>query len=431
MIAFLAFFSILVAGSGYVEAQSYCSGDIWSNAYSSIYYNTRWSPSAVSSSGKYMVCPGTTFSVVDISTVWFLCSNDEWIDNDRPNLQAWIYNSDTGAKLSESGNYDIVRGYERWQIIGPSSRTIGSYLYSSGSPSTRYFTVYTFNNPGNYKVWIDLNNAFCRRPYFACPWLGGTWRSHICDRGALWYMYEIEGWDPLKEYSIVVVNPSISVTNKASETAAAGSQILLHWKIKNDGNVEAKISIASDCGGWSCSFLGYSGGTIYVPAGAEYCFILNVTVPDTQGVSNNVGVKITYDDNYGLTCIAPKTLSSYTLVVVPFGGTTTTTSTTTTMIPTPTPTPTVTPLPTPTPALKDVTFFYNVTDDYSPTLVCDLYADIYGTWEIYDTKTVSNGGTVHFTVPSVAAGTYSWNVNCTDNAGKSDWGDSTWKTVIA
>lgn len=360
------------------------------------FYNVDFNPGYKYSSGKYLICSGTTMSVVDISEFNFLCS-DTVEFSQLPIIIGWTYDSDTWERKAIAGNADLVSSVDRWDVYGPGSKTIGTTLEKR--PAKDNFQVYTFSNPGNYKVWIDMIHAYCNYPAnYSCPWLGGSWRSTICRWGVVDTVSEAEGWVRSREYDIMVMkDPSIDVKNKPKITVSRGKQLLLPWKIINNGSVITRVTVEADCNGWPCSFLGYSGGTIELYPGDVYCLILNVSVSNELGVKNNVGIRATYDDYYDMSCFAPHTVGSYTEI--------TTTE-------------------------KALTFAYTVTDDNSVLLDCNLYNDIDGTWSKKDSQAVINGSVAYVNVPSIGRGSYTWNVNCTDSTGKSAWAEKTWRVVI-
>ena len=243
-------------------------------------------------------------------------------------------------------------------------------------------------------------HAYCDNPsYYACPWLGGSWRNTICRYGVVDTLQESEGWVPIRSYDLVVIsNPSIDVKNKPSISVSRGKQSLLPWKIINNGSVKVNVRIASDCNGWACKFLGYSGGTIEIYPGDTYCLVLNVSVSSELGAKNKVGAKITYDDTYRLSCFLPQTIGSYTEV---------------------------------TTSEKALTYAYTVTDDDSDVMDCKLWTDISGDWGVYNTQAVVNDTVAYLNIPTIQKGTYKWNVNCTDKTGKSAWAEKTRRTIIS
>jgi len=209
---------------------------------------------------------------------------------------------------------------------------------------------------------------------------------------------EAEGWRPSREYDIVVMDdPSIDVKNKPSVSVSRGKPAFLSWRIINNGSVITRVSVDADCNGWQCSFLGYHGETITLYPGDVYCLILNVSVSNELGVKNRVGVRVTYDDGYDLSCFPPHMRESYTEV---------------------------------TAIEKALTFSYTVSDDNSKMLACNLYTDVDGAWGVYDRQLVVNGSVAYASIPSIKSGVYMWNVNCTDETGESAWAERTWKTVI-
>jgi hypothetical protein len=392
----LALFTIFYAGPAYAAGPADQCTHVFTMLPNMPFYNVDFNPGYKFSHGKYLVCSGTTLSAIDISEFNFLCS-DTVVSSRLPILIGWTYNSDTWERKAITGNAATVSSVDRWDVFGSGSKTIGTTL-NLHTPDDN-FDIYTFNSPGNYKVFIDMIHGYCDNPAdYACPWLGGTWRSSICRYGVVDTVNEAEGWVASRDYDIVVVeDPSLDVKNKPAISVSRGKQTFLPWKIINNGSVMTRVTVTSDCNGWQCGFLGYSGGTIELYPGDVYCLVLNVSVSNELGVKNKVGVKITYDDTYGLSCFSPRTIASYTEV--------TTTE-------------------------KALTLSYTVTDDNSNLLDCNLYTDIGGAWGKYDTQAVVNGSVAYVNIPNIGRGTYTWNVNCTDITGKSAWAENTWRTII-
>jgi len=399
VLIFFAMFSLLYAGSAYAAGPADQCTHVLTMLPNMPSYNIEFNKGyrIDSGSGKYLICSGTKMSAVDIVEFNFLCS-DTVVFSRLPILIGWTYNSDTWERKAIAGNSATVSSVERWDIMGAGSKTIGTILEEH--PSKDNFDIYTFDSPGNYKVYIDLIHAYCDDPaYYACPWLGGSWRNTICNYGVVDTLQESEGWAPIRSYDLLVVkNPSIDVKNKPSISVSRGKQLLLPWKIINNGSVKVNVRITSDCNGWPCTFLGYSGGTIDIYPGDTYCLILNVSVSNELGIKNKVGVKITYDDTYGLSCFPQQTIASYTEV---------------------------------TTSEKALTYAYTVTDDDSEVMDCTLWTDISGTWGEYNTQAVVNGTVAYMNIPTIQKGSYQWNVNCTDKTGKSAWAEKTRRTVIS
>ncbi|MFZ2456748.1 MAG: hypothetical protein WAX07_09755 [Candidatus Altiarchaeia archaeon] len=392
-----ALFSLLYAGSAYAAGPADQCTHVLTMLPNMPSYNIDFNKGYRIDSGKYLICSGTKMSAVDISEFNFLCS-DTTIFSRLPILIGWTYNSDTRERKGISGNSATVSSVERWDVMGAGSKTIGTLL--EDHPSKDNFDIYTFDSPGNYIVYIDMIHAYCDNPaYYACPWLGGSWRSTICNYSVVDTIQESGGWVPIQSYELKVVNnPSIDVKNKPSITVSRGKQLLLPWKITNNGSVKVNVRITSDCNGWACKFFGYSGGTIELYPGDTYCLNLNVSVSSGAGIKNNVGVKITYDDAYGLSCFPRQMVDSYTEV---------------------------------TSSEKALTYAYTVTDDNSDIMDCKLWTDLSGGWREYNTQAVVNGTVAYLDIPVIEKGSYRWNVNCTDKSGKSAWAEKTLRTMIS
>ncbi|MBW2980803.1 carboxypeptidase regulatory-like domain-containing protein [Candidatus Woesearchaeota archaeon] len=78
----------------------------------------------------------------------------------------------------------------------------------------------------------------------------------------------------------------------------------------------------------------------------------------------------------------------------------------------------------------DVTIQYNVTDDMAASLTCDVYSNTSGTWQIDTTQTVANGGWSTYNYLSLADGTYTWNVECSDGSNTAFAADFTFTVSI-
>jgi len=81
-------------------------------------------------------------------------------------------------------------------------------------------------------------------------------------------------------------------------------------------------------------------------------------------------------------------------------------------------------------AMWNLLFEYNVTDE-SKIESCSLYTDITGKWEKLITSGYISPGVNNFTIPSLYAGNYIWNVECTDTNGNTAFlEDKNWTFTI-
>ena len=259
----------------------------------------------------YVTCPGTTMRISGLRTYNIACSNDVLGTITTPSLFFWTYDSN-GNKLAMTHNsYGFASDVNRADVIGPSSSISGINL-SSSSPSTN--NIYTFNNVGAYTIYIDLMNSFCddATGKYACPWLGGSWRSPICSNTLvsthhIYTLAQAEGWINVTNYNIFVPSKSISLPNLSDVRGATSYNV--SFKITNNGIGKESIRIYRNCTWWSCSFIGYTEGReIILNEGQVYIIGLNANIDNIDPLAtptDRFGITVAYDDGYGLSCISP------------------------------------------------------------------------------------------------------------------------------
>jgi hypothetical protein len=270
--------------------------------------------------GAYIVVPNTKISLADISDIQYLCGNGA-PGQRGSNLIAWVYNTLSSVKLAMGhNNIEIDGGLKREDVIGGSSTKCGTpvlnafeMLLGYGMENEEINGIYNFVTPSNYTVFIDLISGYCgpndgyhypTTQNYVCPWLGGTKRSDNCGND--------EGWTPKQNFTVLVPNPDISIDAPAADPALKETKIQKSWTITNTGVGRINIAIEHDCGTWTCAFDAYNQGSqIPLEENEAYTVRLNITVVPEPLKTHKIGIKVTYDDGYGLKGIPPKTKTSY------------------------------------------------------------------------------------------------------------------------
>jgi signal peptidase I len=311
--------------------------------YNKNFYNT-YGDEVVMDNGTYVVPPGTTADLSDISEIEYFCGNGVSVPR-YSNLIAWVYNATSNRKLTMAyNNLEINSSLKREDVIGDNSTKCGTLVfnpiemfYEFGMENENMENIYTFTNPSTYKMFIDLISGYCapndvakyeQTQNYICPYLGGDPnRASICDDS---FGAHAEGWTPKENITILVPNPDITIAAPPSEANLSVTQIQKNWSINNTGLGKTTMNITFDCGNWTCAFDGYNGNPIPLEENEEYIpgITLNITIDPAQP-TGQVGIIITYDEDYGLNGVPPKTKTSY----ISLGNTnvTTTSSTTTTI----------------------------------------------------------------------------------------------------
>jgi hypothetical protein len=350
---------------------------------SSVAYTPSFSNYLISN-GKYIVCPGTSFSVSSPGTYNYLCNDGGVISDRGANLVAWVL--DRFGRVQAQGDNGVT----------PSSR-LGSNIQSTSTGCARdsvssSLSLSDFSSAGRYTLYVDLITGICNSPSLF-----------------------IRGWQNLAQYNVIVPGPSVNVYPLSSPITGTYT-FTTTWVIWNNGIGDTTFSLSKNCGGLSCRFIGYTeGSSITLAEGNVYYVSMEIT--PLVGQTNTVTVTASYDDSYGLSCIAGGSTIGQLTVIGQQPTTTTRVSTTTT-------TTTTTTLP---PGPKSVSFKYRVLDDYDTVLSCSLWTNKSGEWRVYETNPYVLNGTVStFSLPTIAKGSYEWSINCTNSLGLSGWAENKW-----
>jgi hypothetical protein len=287
---------------------------------SDVAYNIDFDNEHTIDNGAYIVVPNTKLSLTDISDIQYLCGNGANAPRGS-NLIAWVYDTRSSDKLAMGyNNIEISSALNRSNVIGPGSTTCGTpvlnafeMLLAYGMENEEINGLYNFVTPSNYTVFVDLISGYCgpndeygypTTQNYVCPWLGGTSRSNNCGN--------TEGWKPKQDFTVLVPGPDINIDAPTGEATLKQTQIQKSWTITNTGIGRINIAIEYDCGTWTCAFDGYNQGSpIPLEEKGAYTVRLNITaVPDTLA-THKIGIKVTYDDGYGLIGIPPKIKTSY------------------------------------------------------------------------------------------------------------------------
>jgi len=335
-------------------------------------------------SPDYVVCPGTKYTADSFGSYVMVCTDGDVVHERGVNLAAWVYRYGSLVAQADNG-------------VKPSSRMGKAISALTVDPCIRYsssdsLSLTDFAVSGHYNVYLDLLTSYCNSPS----------------------LY-ISGWQNIESYSVIVPGPSVSLTpNAASFTD--NSTFNMAWTINNNGVGRVSFSLSKNCGGLNCEFVGYNEGSIItINEGSSYVVAMSIT-PAIDS-TNTIRVTASYDDGYGMSCIAGRNTSAQCMVTGATPMTTVTSSPTTTthVVTTSTTTmllSTTSTIPTPIGSLRNVIFRYNVTDDSVDVFNCSFWINVSGVWKINQT---------HYNVPRfehktfilrMAPGMYAWTVNC-------------------
>ena len=296
---------LLIALSGASYAWNCGTCDYYQTWHTSaVAFTPSFSSSYALDGGNYVVCPGCSMSLRNIGAYYSdgSCGSTGTIVS---NLLAFTYKS--GSMLSRTSN-GLNTYYTREQIAasscGADTNPNPSYMWGYLTSVPNSMGVYTFSQNGTYQVYVDFEKTICCNyaggwKFFICSWSGGCWVAQTA-------------------YNIIVPAPATTVSAKSADIPDAGPSTVYHlyWNVTNTGIGKEKISFTRNCGTWSCSFSGYTEGTqVTVNEGSSYAVFMDVTTPSSMA-SANVGVTITYDDGYGLSCISSANTISLVNVTV-------------------------------------------------------------------------------------------------------------------
>jgi hypothetical protein len=312
------------------SACDYCKACIASahdlgSPLSDVTYSVGFNNEYTIDNGAYIVVPDTKVSLSDISRIQYLCGNGAPSQR-TSNLIAWIYNTSSSDKLAMGyNNIEINGALNRSNVISSTSTACGTpvlnafkMLLGYDMENTKIDGIFNFVTPSNYTVFIDLISGYCgpnnvynypTTQNYVCPWLGGTARSDNClDTNGK----RVEGWTPKQNFTVLVPYPDITIDAPSDEPAPKETSIQKSWTIRNTGIGRITMSIEYDCGNWTCAFDGYAQGSqIPLEENEAYTVKLNITTKHDELEKHRIGIKVTYDDGYGLKGIKEKIKTSY------------------------------------------------------------------------------------------------------------------------
>jgi hypothetical protein len=329
------------------RADTACTGDAHKlvTAPTSFVYNPHFHGAVAMDGVTYVLAPGTYFDINSIDEVYYACGNGVNLPR-SPNIFAWVYNATNNQKLARGqNNINIDSSLDREDLIGPSSQKDGEPVLNAFEMLLDYYmeneeinNVYTFTKPSKYTVYIDVVSGYCS-PNDAIGW--PLTQNYVCPSGigrtgvnlCFYRGREVDGWTALENLDVLVPNPDITITAPPSETNLSVANIQKTWTIKNTGLGKTTMNVTYDCGNWTCAFDGYDGKPIPLVENEAQDIKLDIIADLSDPAAHLVGIIVTYDEDYGLSAIPPKTETSYISLSSGNGTATTTLTTTTTTNP--------------------------------------------------------------------------------------------------
>jgi hypothetical protein len=310
---------IIGAGSPKCDPTTACAGDAHrlATAPTDLTYNDHFHGTYVLDNGTFAVAPGTYIEVNGIGNMKYWCGNGVNLTR-TSNLFLWVYNATNNQRLARGrNNIEIAGGLDREDLIGPSALTRGVPVTNAIQMLIQYYmentvinNIYTFNKSTRYSVYIDVVSGYCA-PNYNISW--PTTQNYVCPSGitrpgvnlCFWEGAEVDGWTHLKNYSVIVPGPDTSFVAPSNQTNLTGTTIQKSWTINNNGIGKITMNVTYDCGGWACSFQGYTAGSaIPLVENESRTLTLNITLGAAE-VNHLVSINTTYDEGYGLAAIAP------------------------------------------------------------------------------------------------------------------------------
>ncbi len=310
---------------------------IWSSAYSnhggfvskSIVYSKKFTKKYYLEGSSYKTCVGNSLNANIAGTIITECS-DGATSSRIPALLSWVYKD--GNKIATSNNNmfngccKIRKGTDRNNLINSvkgympeSSKTNCSCDISWVIGGSKSFNIYNFNSPGEYYLYLDYINAVSDSPDYICPGKGD-----LCVKRWGHKAINAKGISNLEQLKVSVIDPELnSVGNVISNANKNGSlwnlniikqgnkikrNFTIDWKIKNSGIGRVKIlNYSLNCpGNMNCSKI------TAVPLSLDEGKDITLTtvfemplVPETE----QINLSILYQNDYGLSCGANKTLN--------------------------------------------------------------------------------------------------------------------------
>lgn len=303
----------------------------------SVELNTKVEGNYENYNGQKVTCSGSTYEVNQIQSVTARCSNGI-TSTSTPPIVAFI-NRD-GAKVATNNNNmfgdsncQIGSGVTRQQIFGTAGLNTDNQGYRPENCNLRWqlggdssFTAHTFNQPGDYNVYVDYPNAISNSPDYICP--ARTDNNNLCDVGSI--SGDASGWNNVQTESVKVVNTEGTVqdtgfsTNVVDYTDNSG-EIFVRRKdytgdvtgtivFKNTGSGIIQIDgLDYTCpSNVDCSTIDdLSGGLEVQPGETEE---ISWEASPQERTTGNIQVELSYDDIYGLDCSPSQTITwKYTL----------------------------------------------------------------------------------------------------------------------
>lgn len=286
----------------------------------SVNLNTEFTDNYETYEGQKVACTGNTFRVNNIQQVTARCSNGA-SSTSTPPIVTFVNRN--GQKVSTANNNmfgdsgcAIGSGVTRQQLFGTSGLSTDDKGYRPQNCNLDWqlggdssFNVHTFNQPGDYNIFVDYPNAISNSPDYICP--ARTDNNNICNSGSI--SGDETGWNNVKTESVKIVNPEGNIVNSGFGSNVVRSGEYIRRKdysgditgtvvFENTGTGKIDVSdLEFNCpSGVTCNTVTDMSGGLEVDSG-DSLSITWVASPDGR-TTGPIDVELSYDDVYGLSC---------------------------------------------------------------------------------------------------------------------------------
>lgn len=290
--------------------------------------NTGFDSDYESYNGQKVTCTGNTYEVTNIQQVTARCSNGA-SSTSTPPVVAFVNRN--GQKVATNnndmfndGDCKIGDGVTRQQLFGVSGLDTDDQGYNPQSCNVQWtlggdssFNAYTFDQSGEYDVFVDYPNAISNSPDYICP--ARTDNNNLCNSGSI--SGDESGWNNVKHESIKVVDTNAEVS-ESSFPGSVTTEVDGNTYIRREdysGDIQGTIDVENSGTG----IVEVSNMNLNCPTGVECDVVTDLsegleikggetaeivwTASPDERTTGQINLEFEYDDIYGLSCSPSKT----------------------------------------------------------------------------------------------------------------------------